>query len=432
MTRVAVIGAGWAGASAALTLARAGMRVTVYEATKTAGGRARVVAKDGRCFDNGQHLLLGAYVRSLAMINSLHASMDDVVLRLPLGLATAPGMASTLHLQAPDAVAPLHLLIAIATARGLSIIDKLATLAWAAQHLREQSRSDDETVSSLLAEQPESARRLLWEPLCIAALNTPPEVASARVFLEVMRRAFMGDKRGSDLIIPRTDLSQLLPAPALAEVARLGGEVHFGSPVLSTVQKAGDASVTARDEVSTFDHVIIATGPQHVSRLLSIEPAGDAVATALAELTYEPITTLHFEFAWVMPNVVCGMLMLNNEPGQWLFWQQLSNGFWRASVVISAHHRAQHEDALEAATLAQLRRSFRLPEPVWHVVVAEKRATYSCTPRQVRLLESLPKQIGKLLFAGDWCFPELPATLEAAVISGEAAARLVLKDATRT
>ena len=121
MTRVAVIGAGWAGAAAALTLARAGRQVTVFEATKTMGGRARVVDKDGRQFDNGQHLLLGAYGRSLALIGSLHNSIDDAILRLPLGLNTAPGVASPLCMRAPNVAAPLHLLLAIATARGLSI-----------------------------------------------------------------------------------------------------------------------------------------------------------------------------------------------------------------------------------------------------------------------------------------------------------------------
>ncbi len=432
MTGVAVIGAGWAGAAAALTLARAGAQVTVFEAAKTVGGRARCIEKDGRHFDNGQHLLLGAYRRSISMIASLHADVDTVLLRLPLALNTAPAVTSPLSLSAPRVIAPLHLLLAIVTAQGLSLSDKFSTLVWAVRHLRTpvapDSTTDSATVLEVLASQPEPARRLLWEPLCVAALNTPPEAASARVFIDVLRQAFMGSWLASDLIIPRVDLSQLLPAPALSEVARLGGEIRLGQPVTSITQDEKKMIVTTRDEALEFDRVVVATGPQHVARLLCEDSVSQQVASALSGLQYEPITTLHFEFAWTTPAASTGMLMLDGDPGQWLFWQQLRNGHWRASVVISAHHRSQSENELTAQTLAQLHRSYALSAPTWHLVITEKRATYACTPQQRRLLAGLPKQIGKLYFAGDWCFPELPATLEAAVISGDNAAQRILQE----
>jgi predicted NAD/FAD-binding protein len=98
MTHVAVIGAGWAGATAALMLARAGIHVTVFEANSIAGGRARVVEKSGHMFDNGQHLLLGAYARSLAMIDSLHGPDATPYIRLPLMLQSAPNTLLALRL----------------------------------------------------------------------------------------------------------------------------------------------------------------------------------------------------------------------------------------------------------------------------------------------------------------------------------------------
>ena len=214
MTRVALIGAGWAGATAALTLARAGVNVTVFEANAVPGGRARTVDKAGRTFDNGQHLLLAAYSRSLAVIASLHPVIDSVYLRLPLTLRSAPRISIALSLTAPDVPAPLHLLIAIVTAKGLSFANKLAAVFWTARHLSGGQIDENATVLNLIAPQPARVRQLLWEPLCVAALNTPPETAAASVFVEVLRRAFTGDAQASDLIIPRVDLTKLLPGPA--------------------------------------------------------------------------------------------------------------------------------------------------------------------------------------------------------------------------
>ena len=176
--------------------------------------------------------------------------------------------------------------------------------------------------------------------------------------------------------------------------------------------------------------LIMATGPQHLPRLLSKISAASAVAESLRTLTYEPITTLHFDFSHggLGLNDQAPMRMLDGSPGQWVFWHPLPNGHWRASVVISADHRSGDESSLLTATLSQLRQSYALPTPTWQFVVTEKRATYSCTPNQSRILTDIPKRIGRLFFAGDWCVPELPATLESAVISGERAAWKIISE----
>ena len=429
MTHVAVVGAGWAGATAALTLARAGVTVTVFEANAVPGGRARAVDKAGRTFDNGQHLLLGAYSRSLALIASLHPDVQCVYQRLPLTLRSAPGTPTALALRAPKLPAPLHLLFAILFAKGLSFNEKFAASAWAARHLGNSTMSQHTTVAELIETQPTRVRQLLWEPLCLAALNTPSERATARVFVEVLRRAFTGDARASDLIIPRVNLTELLPAPALAEVASRGGNVKLATYATSVEFARTNSSVTLRDESRhKFDFVIIATGPQHVPRLLEREPAASAVVELLRRIVYEPITTLYFDFAFagLGLNEQSPMLMLDGLPGQWLFWRALSNGHWRASVVISADHRLVDETELLRTALSQLKQSYALPIPTWQFVITEKRATYACTPEQTHMLTKLPDHLGRIFFAGDWSVPELPATLEAAVVSGEQAAQQIL------
>lgn len=422
---VAVVGAGWAGAAAAITLARAGVAVTVFEAAKIAGGRARNVEKDARSFDNGQHLLLGAYNRSLALIESLHGDrLPHVIERRVLAMNTAPNIVPSLSLRAGFGAAPLHLATGLLAARGLSWGDKAATAGWSAKHLLFARPDREMTVAALLAEQPKRVRELLWEPLCVAALNTPAERASAAVFVEVLRRAFLTHRSASDMLIPRVNLSALLPDPALAQVEAMGGTVLRSSVVMGV---SGNGIVTTRDATRSFDRVVIATGPQHVARLIDGVAALNSLASALGELRYEPITTLHYEFTGGMDATDAAMLMLDGAPGQWLFAHRLANGRIRASVVISAHHRTESEASLLPAGLTQLRRSFALPEPLWSLCVTEKRATYACTPAQVAVLTALPHRCEAIHFAGDWCLPQLPATLESAVISGEQAAHATLQ-----
>jgi hydroxysqualene dehydroxylase len=432
--KIAIIGAGWAGCAAALTLARAGTRVTVLEAAKIAGGRARRVEKDDRSFDNGQHLLLGAYTRSLAMIRSLHGErFSDVIDQRPLALVAALGNAEPIAIQAQRLPAPFHLLHALLSATGLSLTEKISVCAWCAKTLYgtfDETLTPTLTVAELIAEQPRRAKAWLWEPLCVAALNTPAERASARVFVEVLRRAFLGDNVASDLVIPRVDLSALLPEPALEEVTRLGGDVRFGESVNAVVANQSNVRLSLRtngeEREEFFDHVVVATGPQHIERLFSSSPNAIGRISELFDFSYEPISTLHYEFSAGIDPESSPMLMLDGEPGQWLFTHRLKNGTVRVSVVISAHHRSEAADDLLRDGLAQLRKSFALPNPIWQQVITEKRATYSCTPEQSAKLRALPKSIGRVHFAGDWCVPELPATLESAVIAGENAALAIL------
>ena len=66
--RVAVVGGGWAGCAAAVELAHKGLHVTLFEAARSLGGRARGVEVQGKILDNGQHILLGAYRETMKLL----------------------------------------------------------------------------------------------------------------------------------------------------------------------------------------------------------------------------------------------------------------------------------------------------------------------------------------------------------------------------
>ncbi|MDP1605326.1 MAG: FAD-dependent oxidoreductase, partial [Rhodocyclaceae bacterium] len=196
--RVAIIGAGYAGLAAAVELADADIKVDVFEASRTLGGRARTVELDGLSVDNGAHILVGAYRETLRLMQKVGAG-GTALRREPLHLEF-PGK---VKISAPPhcipAPAPLHLAWALLTAQGLSFADKLAAIRFMrTQQARNFRLAADITAAELFSDQPERVRRYLWEPLCLAALNTPVAIASAQVFLNVLRDSLAADRAASD------------------------------------------------------------------------------------------------------------------------------------------------------------------------------------------------------------------------------------------
>jgi squalene-associated FAD-dependent desaturase len=414
--------------AAAVTLAGAGRPVTVFEAAKVLGGRARRVDLDDRTIDNGQHILLGAYAQTLALLRTVHGERPERELfdRRRLHLEE-PGV---FRFKAPPLPAPWHIAVALLTARGLPRHDRLATVAFVRRLRRLRFCCAPQlTVDCLLADQPALAGRLLWEPLCIAALNTPIDSASAQIFLNVMRASFAARARDSDVLVPRIDLTALFPGAAAAYIAARSGAVRMGTTVARV--DALDDAVTLATEAGEgrFAAAVIAVAPHQLAHLSgpSKHAAAAAVLARTGAFTYEPIRTTYLQYSCAL-GLPQPMLKLDGDPGQWVFDRgQLGGPPGLAAVVISTDvvaARIEH-DALERAIDAQLRRVVpQLPRPAWSQTIAERRATYACV---AGLARPAPGALEKRLYlAGDYTDPEFPATLEAATRSGVAAARQIL------
>src|SRR5467141_3395798 len=110
--------------SAAVTLAERGVSVTVFEASRSLGGRARRVSIDGGDLDNGQHILIGAYRETLRMMRRVGADPDELLIRVPLELRFADGF----HLRAPRLPYPINLLVALLGAKGLDLAQSFSGL----------------------------------------------------------------------------------------------------------------------------------------------------------------------------------------------------------------------------------------------------------------------------------------------------------------
>lgn len=414
---VAIVGGGWAGLACAITLAEAEVPVTLFESSRQLGGRARAVVWDNLTVDNGQHLMVGAYRETLALLERL--GTRDLVENHPLDLRL-PGF----RLALPRLPPPLHLAAGLFRAQGLSWSEKFAAVLFMQGLKRKGFRLDkDVAASTLLQDQPATLVDKLWGPICIAALNTPLAQASAQVFCNVLRDSLMGAREDSDLVFNRVDLGHLLPAAAVAFLRRSRGEVHLSTRVEGLRNRSRGLHLDGPEEL--FTTVVLATHPSQVSALTENLPELADVRADLARFTWQPIRTLwlRFEAAPAFPFPMLGL-----GPGQapWAFERNdIAPGL--VSIVESAEgpHLDLGPEALLDTYLKQLEKVLGpLPRLLSWKTITEKRATYACTPGMERPANATALQ--GLFLAGDYTEGPYPATLEGAVRSGVNCARLIL------
>ena len=446
--KLAIVGGGWAGMAAAVAAADAGIDVTVFEAARVLGGRARALAvtrPDGVALtlDNGQHILIGAYSESLRLMRRVGLAPEHGLMALPLALPYPDGGGLQTPAWAARWPAPLDALAAIATARGWSWGERLAlvrtSLVWRHSGF---ACAPALTVGDLCAALPRRVMDELIEPLCVSALNLPPGQASAAVFLRVMRDALFGPRVGawsaSSLLLPRVDLGELFPQAAarwLQATHPHTSRVFLGARAGALRPTPGGWRLQSQHNGETseqdFDAVVWATAAAPAA--LAMQQAGRelqahqtevsarlmAWADQAAALDFTAITTV---YAWAagarLPAPMLALRSTAQAPAQFVFDRgQLNPADHSAQGVLAFVISASGDDraALEAAVLRQAHEQLGLSALQAIQTVVDKRATFACTPGLHR--PALVIAPG-LWAAGDYVAGPYPATLEGAVRSG--------------
>ncbi|HSI42814.1 MAG TPA: hydroxysqualene dehydroxylase HpnE [Methylotenera sp.] len=435
-THVAVIGGGCAGLSAAVALIEQGVQVTIFEASSQLGGRARTVAVENNSLmhllDNGQHILLGAYHETLALLKKVGVKEQDALLRLPLQINMQTSFANSAFMlkSASYLPAPLNLLIGLLFSKGLSFKERLSAikLMYKLKSTQYQLTKDLPLAQFLLLQdQSETLIAMLWEPLCLAALNTPVEIASTRIFLNVLKDSFSGKKSNSDLLLPRHDLSQIISHPVANYIRAQGSNIKLNRRVRSLTEIPDGFNLETRDGPNFFSHVIVAVSPARVEKLLGALPKLKRVLDQTQAYAFQPIYTIYLQYPQdtQLPHVISGLTGLM---GQWVFDRgQLCDQKGLIAVIISAEgmHQKMDQDDLALSVAQELHHAYpALTKPLWHKVIAEKRATFSCTTHLARPTNKTTQP--NLFLAGDYTYADYPATIEGAVRSGIKCAKLIL------
>lgn len=432
---VGIIGAGWAGLAAAVSLRDAGHTVAVHEASGTLGGRARAVDRPefAAMLDNGQHILLGAYSHTLSLMQRLGLNTETAFVRQPLALKAAD---HSFELRCVDLPSPWHAAVGVFRARGWNLSEKLAlTRAILRLKNRRWTVVPDQSVSCWLERHRQPARIIqrFWEPLCLAALNTPLHDASIDMLARVLGDSLDAGRHASDVLIPTTDLSDLWANHVPGDIT-----THLRSTIRQITREGSGYRL---DGSYSYDALVVATAPASAHRLLAGLPQiphATPLLESLSAFAPVPIATLTLALERPWYDLPDNMLMLDDQAhpgalGQWLF----NHAHIAATpqrkhllcVVISDCRALMTLDRHEA--IEQLLRQIRtqtahcnaMPRITGHTLIIEKRATFAATPGLTRPDNASPWN--NLMVAGDWTDTGYPAVLEGAVRSGQRAAALL-------
>ncbi|MEN9912313.1 MAG: hypothetical protein RI956_757 [Pseudomonadota bacterium] len=467
MRKIAVIGAGWAGLTAALNLQAQGYHITLYERSPKllgVGGRASTAYRAGDkapfAVDNGQHVLLTAYSETLALLKSVNLDIDTAFLRLPTNWHVPdllhiklPSWGDTInpnHLWATGFLKQLPLLIALLNARihknQPTLIEQYLRLK-AAIRLLIDSPKPQETVQQWLVRLnfPVPFNTALWQPLCYATLNTPPNIASAIIFKQVIKDGLLAGSYQASMLIPRDDLGATLPDLALKKLSDNGATIQLGTAVESMIinNDNDNLSIYTRDSSVQFDGVVCATTAKDAVRFLPTHCISDNLNQIAVQAT-EPITTIHLKLDVINRNnqhLLTSAVLIMPEPDQadvkvssiqnavvldrsYLVAAHLG---WLTLVLSSSHIAIkQSKSDLVSAAINRLVQVFPcLSQAIVlnSLVIHAKQATFSCTTTLVRPITQTAHPT--IVLAGDYIYNTkalYPATLEGAVRNGHLAA----------
>lgn len=454
--QVIVVGAGFAGLSAAVRLAADGVRVLVLEARGRLGGRAAayIDKSTGEEVDNGQHVLAGCYRETFAFMRTIDAEQHvHVQTSLDVPFIDEAGRAS--RLRCPNLPSPLHLVAGVLRWNGVGWRDRaaLTRLGGVLRQLPTVLKREGpagfarfvqahETVDGWLARhgQPERLRRMLWEPLAVAALNQDVRVASATPFLRVLAEMFGPDPRAAALGLPLVPLDQMYAEPARRFIESHGGSVRVHSLAHIVIERGVLRGVDVRGDFIPATRVIAAVPWFALANTIRDDAGAQSVLKPLLDTTAamrpSPIVTVNVWFdRAVLDDLFVGL------PGRVMQWVFDKRAIWKLGQpgASSTSKDAAHLSLVSSGAESVLRRTndelvqlaideLRTALPAARVanllratVVREPQATFSLAPDQPNRPQNATAVPG-LWVAGDWTDTGFPATIESAVISGHTAA----------
>jgi squalene-associated FAD-dependent desaturase len=404
---VHVIGGGLAGLAAAVRLSGSGVTVRVHEAAGQAGGRCRSYhdAAIGTTIDNGNHLVFSGnratrdYLRRIGADDRLEGPPQSIFPFVDL----ATGERWCLRPNAGRL--PWWIMRAGRRVPGTGAADYLGVvpLMWA---------RPDRTIGQVMRCDGMIYRRL-WHPVLLAALNTDPPDASAHLAGAVVRETLGSGGRACRPLIARAGLAHAFVEPAIGFLEKRGSSVKFNHRLRSIAFGAG------RVEALDFGEETVRPGHGD-GVVLAVPPwvAAALVPDLSAPSEFRAIVNAHFRVT--STKTLPPMIGVVNGTAEWIFSfpDRLSVTISGADRLLEAPREALARDLWDEVSRIT---GVAGPLPPWQII-KERRATFASLPREDAKRPATATGWSNLALAGDWTATGLPATIEGAIRSGDAAA----------
>ncbi|MGW7008344.1 hydroxysqualene dehydroxylase HpnE [Streptomyces sp. NPDC054933] len=443
-----VVGGGLAGTTAALTLADAGVRVTLVEGRPRLGGLAFSFQRDTPAgeltVDNGQHVFLRCCTAYQWFLDRI-AAQDLVTLQDRLDVPVLDARRARLgRLRRASLPVPLHLAASLAGYPHLSLTER-AKVGRAAMALRgldlDDPALDDTDFGTWLRDRGQSPRTVqaLWDLVGVATLNATAEQSSLALAAMVFKTGLLSHPGAADIGWASAPLGDLHHGRARAALDAAGvrtvlrGRVTAVCPGPDGGWQVDVGTGPGRDERLTAATVVLAVPQRETHGLLPDGALPDP--GALLRIGTAPILNIHVVYDRTVTRQPFFAAL--DSPVQWVFDRTGTSGMTGGGQYLALSQSAAHDDidrpvselrdrylpALEhllpAARGATVRDFF---------VTRERTATFAPTPGVGRLRPQARTQAPGLYLAGAWTATGWPATMEGAVRSGLRAAREALTE----
>lgn len=424
MKRCLIIGGGISGLTAASILSSKKISVTLLESSPKLGGRTySFLDKVTNTFiDNGQHIMMGCYKDTLAFLKLIGAE-NNFEYQKNLSLKFLNRSKKEYQISADSYFYPINLLLAILNYNVLTKFEKNSLLMFIAKLPLISKRTIKNLSVKVWLEkgnQNSNVIKNFWEILCVGALNTNLEKASAFIFYDILIQIFFKGNFASTIVLPKFGLSESIINPAFSFIEAHGGKI-IGSEIVREiiVKNRSVVSVKTADHFySDFDYVISAIPLYALDKIISL--------TSLKinlELEYSTILNIHL---WMNQNSLQEKFYgLLDSPLHWIFVKEN-----HINIVISdADYLAEKsKEELYIFVLNELNQfiSISMDEVKNYKIIKEKRATFIPSINILDKRAENETKLKNLFLAGDWVNTGLPSTIESAAKSGRIAAGLVL------
>lgn len=430
--RIAVVGGGLAGITAALAAADAGAHVVLYESRPRLGGLTHSFRRHGLWVDNGQHVYLRcctSYRRLLRRLGVAGLAPLQSRLDIPLRGADRTGRVRDGRLRSSRLPAPAHLAGSVLRFGWLSPAERLR-FSYAASALRAVDRTDPQTDSRSFGDwlrdhdQGAAAISTLWDLFTVPALNARADDVSLALAATVFQLGLFTDRSAADIGIPTVPLQRLHGDAAMTALTAAGVDVRLGTRITDLDELDHDGSGR--------DGIVLATPPAGTEALLP--PGAVDLPPGWSErLGGVPIINLHLVFDRRVLDEP--FLATVSGPLQWIFDRTRQSGladgqYLAVSLSAAAELADEPTRRLRERFEPELRRLLPAARRAGirdFFVTRERQATFRQAPGSAASRPPAVTADRRIVLAGAWTDTGWPATMEGAVRSGETAAAAVLR-----